>query len=52
MKITAIFRKPITLGILNYARDYIPNLSRKAGPLFAKLKKTGQQHFNFQDTKL
>ena len=40
------------LGILNYARDYIHNLSRKAGPLFAKLRKTGQQHFNFQDTKL
>ena len=40
------------LGILNYARDYIPNLSRKARPLFAELRKTGQQHFNFQDTKL
>ena len=27
------------LGIVNYARNYIENLAKLAGPLYAKLKK-------------
>ena len=29
------------LGLLNYARTYIKNLSRLAGPLYSKTKNTG-----------
>ena len=39
------------LGLLNYARPYIKNLSRLAGPLYSKTKNTGQRYFN-QDIKL
>jgi hypothetical protein len=28
------------LGIINYARNYIDNLAKLAGPLYAKLRKT------------
>jgi len=34
------------LGIVNYARNYIENLAKLAGPLYAKLRKNGQKHFN------
>jgi hypothetical protein len=30
------------LGIVNYARNYIENLAKLAGPLYAKLKKMGK----------
>ena len=30
------------LGIVNYARNYIKNLAKLAGPLYAKLKKMGR----------
>ena len=30
------------LGIVNYARNYIENLAKLAGPLYAKLRKNGQ----------
>ena len=30
------------LGIVNYARNYIENLAKLAGPLYAKLKKMGR----------
>jgi hypothetical protein len=31
------------LGIVNYARNYIDNLAKVAGPLYAKLRKNGQK---------
>jgi hypothetical protein len=31
------------LGIVNYARNYIDNLTKLAGPLYAKLRKNGQK---------
>uniref|UniRef100_K3ZER5 Reverse transcriptase RNase H-like domain-containing protein n=1 Tax=Setaria italica TaxID=4555 RepID=K3ZER5_SETIT len=40
------------LGIVNYARNYIENLAKLARPLYAKLRKNGQKHFNSQDIKL
>ncbi|RCV33205.1 hypothetical protein SETIT_7G064300v2 [Setaria italica] len=40
------------LGIVNYARNYIENLAKLAGPLYAKLRKNGQKHFNSEDIKL
>ena len=32
----------IFLGLLNYARPYIKNLSRLGGPLYSKTKNTGR----------
>lgn len=40
------------LGLVNYARIYIKNLSQLLGPLWAKLSKTGQKRFNKQDELL
>ena len=40
------------LGIVNYARNYIDNLAKLAGPLYAKLRKNGQKYFNSEDVKL
>jgi hypothetical protein len=40
------------LGIVNYARNYIDNLAKLAGLLYAKLKKNSQKHFNSEDIKL
>lgn len=40
------------LGIVNYARNYIDNLAKLAGPLYAKLRKNGQRYFNSEDIKL
>ena len=40
------------LGIVNYARNYIENLAKLAGPLYAKLRKNGQKYFNSEDIKL
>jgi hypothetical protein len=40
------------LGIVNYARNYIENLAKIAGPLYAKLRKNRQKHFNTEDIKL
>ena len=40
------------LGLLNYARPYIKNLSQLAGPLYSKTKITGQKYFNQEDIKL
>ncbi|KAG2565441.1 hypothetical protein PVAP13_7NG038517 [Panicum virgatum] len=40
------------LGIVNYARNYIKNLAKLAGPLYAKLRKNGQKHFNSEDIRL
>ena len=34
------------LGLLNYARPYIKNLSRLVGPLYSKTKNTRQRYFN------
>jgi hypothetical protein len=40
------------LGIVNYARNYIDNLAKLAVPLYAKLRKNGEKHFNFEDIKV
>ncbi|KAG2640021.1 hypothetical protein PVAP13_2KG075648 [Panicum virgatum] len=40
------------LRIVNYARNYIENLAKLAGPLYAKLIKNGQKHFNSDDIRL
>ena len=40
------------LGLLNYARPYIKNLSRLVGPLYGKTKNTGHRYFNQEDIKL
>ena len=40
------------LGIVNYARNYIDNLAKLAGPLYAKLRKNGQIYFNSEDIQL
>ena len=40
------------LGILNYARNYIPNLGKLLGPLYAKTSPTGEKRFNEQDWEL
>nr|ASG91840.1 polyprotein [Cacao swollen shoot virus] len=40
------------LGLLNYARIYIPNLGRKLSPLYAKTSPTGERKMNRQDWHL
>jgi hypothetical protein len=40
------------LGIVNYARNYIDNLAKLVGPLYAKLRKNGQKYFNSKDIKM
>jgi hypothetical protein len=40
------------LEIVNYARNYIESLVKLAGPLYTKLRKNGQKHFNSEDIKL
>lgn len=37
------------LGILNYARNYIPNLGKHTGPLYNKCSINGERKFNKQD---
>ncbi|ACS44708.1 ORF3 protein [Sugarcane bacilliform Guadeloupe D virus] len=37
------------LGILNYARNYIPNLGKTLGPLYSKVSPTGEKRMNHQD---
>jgi deoxyuridine 5'-triphosphate nucleotidohydrolase len=40
------------LGLLNYARPFIKDLGKIAGPLFSKTGKNGQRHFNQEDIRL
>jgi hypothetical protein len=40
------------LGIVNYVSNYIANLTKLAGPLYAKLRKNDQKYFNSEDIKL
>ena len=37
------------LGLLNYARSYIPNLGKLLSPLYAKTSPTGDKRLNKQD---
>nr|QVG60622.1 ORFIII polyprotein [Banana streak MY virus]QVG60625.1 ORFIII polyprotein [Banana streak MY virus] len=37
------------LGILNYARNYIPNLGKTLGPLYSKISPNGEKRMNSQD---
>ncbi|KAG6481401.1 hypothetical protein ZIOFF_058002 [Zingiber officinale] len=40
------------LGILNYARSYIPNLGKILGPLYSKTSPNGEKRMNSQDWAL
>jgi len=40
------------LGILNYARSFIKDLGKVAGPLYSKTGSHGQKTFNVEDIKL
>jgi hypothetical protein len=40
------------LGVLNYTRNFYKNLSQDTQPLYNKLKKSGQKHFNKEDKLL
>ncbi|KAG6510395.1 hypothetical protein ZIOFF_028405 [Zingiber officinale] len=40
------------LGLLNYARSYIPNLGKIPGPLYAKTSPKGEKKMNSQDWAL
>ena len=40
------------LRLLNYARPFIKDLSKIAGPLFSKIGKNGQKYFNQEDINL
>uniref|UniRef100_A0A251RXY7 Putative enzymatic polyprotein n=1 Tax=Helianthus annuus TaxID=4232 RepID=A0A251RXY7_HELAN len=40
------------LGLVNYARKFVPNLSKLVGPLYSKTTKNGQRYFNSEDIKL
>ena len=40
------------LGLLNYARPFIKDLSKIVGPLFSKIGKKGQKYFNQEDINL
>ncbi|KAG6510263.1 hypothetical protein ZIOFF_028272 [Zingiber officinale] len=40
------------LGILNYARSYIPNLGKILGPLYSKVSPNGEKRMNTQDWAL
>ncbi|KAK6924282.1 Zinc finger, CCHC-type [Dillenia turbinata] len=40
------------LGLLNYARNYIPNLGKLLGPLYAKTSPQGEKRMNAQDWKI
>nr|WCR39427.1 ORF3 [Pineapple bacilliform CO virus] len=37
------------LGILNYARNYIPQMGKLLGPLYSKVSPTGEKRMNKQD---
>lgn len=39
------------LGILNYVKPFIKNMSQLTLPLYNKLKMLGQKHFNMEDKK-
>nr|UYZ57208.1 polyprotein [Banana streak IM virus] len=40
------------LGVLNYARAYIPNLGKTLGPLYSKTSGNGERRMNSQDWKI
>ena len=40
------------LGLVNYARPFIKNLSKYTGPLYSKTSIKGQRYFNTSDIKL
>ncbi|KAG6522011.1 hypothetical protein ZIOFF_019145 [Zingiber officinale] len=40
------------LGLLNYARSYIPNLGKILGPLYSKTSPNGERRMNAQDWRL
>ena len=40
------------LGIVNYARPFIKDLGKIAGPLYSKTGNKGQRNFNIEDIKL
>ncbi|CEJ16363.2 polyprotein [Mulberry badnavirus 1] len=40
------------LGLLNYARPYMPDLGKMLGPLYAKVSPNGERRFNREDREL
>nr|WEX32083.1 polyprotein [Dioscorea bacilliform SN virus] len=40
------------LGILNYARAYMPNMGRILGPLYSKVSPNGEKRLNSEDWRL
>ncbi len=40
------------LGLVNYARNFIKDLEKLAGPLYFKTGSKGKKHFNIKDIKL
>ncbi|XP_022869394.1 uncharacterized protein LOC111388816 [Olea europaea var. sylvestris] len=40
------------LGLVNYARRFIKDLGKIAGPLYGKTSRKGQRYFNIEDIKL
>ncbi|WAK97196.1 polyprotein [Fatsia badnavirus 1] len=40
------------LGLLNYARNFIPNIGKTLGPLYAKTSPTGEKRMNKEDWKI
>nr|ABI47987.1 ORF4 protein [Dioscorea bacilliform virus] len=40
------------LGILNYARAYMPNMGRILGPLYSKVSPNGEKRLNAEDWRL
>ncbi|KAG6489730.1 hypothetical protein ZIOFF_051007 [Zingiber officinale] len=42
----------VVIGILNYARSYIPNLGKILGPLYSKTSPNGEKRMNAQDWSL
>nr|ACB87156.1 polyprotein [Citrus yellow mosaic virus] len=45
-------RSWLGLGLLNYARNYIPHMGRLLSPLYAKVSPTGERRMNRQDWAL
>lgn len=40
------------LGILNYARNYMPNMGKILGPLYSKVSPNGERRMNSEDWRL
>lgn len=50
-KIESLTQLQAFLGLVNYARPYIKDLSKYTGPLYNKAKPKVKREFNLEDTK-